>query len=91
MGCLAHIRRHYEVAKEENKSLAEYVLAKIQELYRIEQAADIQGISPEMQMSKRQEQALPILDELEQWMEATYPKVLPKSRMGQAIAYAYAL
>ena len=32
-------------------------------------------------------QALPILDELEQWMETTYPKVLPKSPMGQAIAY----
>lgn len=53
VGCLAHIRRHYETAKEENKSQAEYVLAKIQELYRIEQAADIQGIFPEMRMSKR--------------------------------------
>ena len=53
VGCLAHIRRHYETAKEENKSQAEYVLAKIQELYRIEQAADIQGISPEMRMSKK--------------------------------------
>lgn len=91
VGCLAHIRRHYETAKEENKSQTEYVLAKIQELYRIEQAADIQGISPEMRMSKRQEQALPILDELEQWMETTCPKVLPKSRMGQVIAYAYTL
>ena len=91
VGCLVHIRRHYETAKEENKSQAKYVLAKIQELYRIEQAADIQGISPEMRMSKRQKQALPILDELEQWMETTYPKVLPKSRMGQAIAYAYQL
>ena len=42
-------------------------------------------------MSRRWEQALPILDEIEKWMEETYPKVLPKSRMGQAIAYAYAL
>ena len=81
VGCLVHIRRHYETAKEENKSQAKYVLAKIQELYRIEQAADIQGISPEMRMSKRQKQALPILDELEQWMETTYPKVLPKILM----------
>lgn len=40
VGCLAHIRRHYEIAKEENKSQVEYVLAKMQELYRIEQAAD---------------------------------------------------
>jgi hypothetical protein len=38
-------------------------------------------------MSKRQEQVFPILDELEQWMETTYPKVFPKSRMGQAIFY----
>lgn len=91
VSCLAHIKRHYEVAKEENKSQAEYVLAKIQELYRIEQVADMQGISPEMRMSKRQEQALPILDELKQWMETTYPKALPKSRMRQAIAYAYTL
>lgn len=91
VGCLAHIRRHYEVAKEENESLAKYVLAKIQKLYRIEQVADIDGISPEERMVRRQEQALPILDELEKWMETTYPKVLPKSRMGGAIAYAYQL
>lgn len=90
VGCHAHIRRHYETAKEEiSLRLNTFWLAKIQELYRIEQAVDIQGISPEMRMSKRQEQALPILDELAQWMETTYPKVLPKSRMGQAIAYAY--
>lgn len=56
MGCLAHIGRHYEVAKEVNKSQTEYVLVKIQDLYRIEQMADMQGISPEMRMSKRQEQ-----------------------------------
>ena len=91
VGCLAHTRRHYKTVKKENKSQAEYVLTKIQKLYRIEQAADMQGISPEMRMSKRQKQALPILDELEQWMETTYPKVLPKSQMGQAIAYAYTL
>lgn len=91
VGCLAHIRRHYEVAKEENRALAEYVLAKIQKLYRIEQVADVEEISPETRMSRRQEHALPILDEIEKWMEATYPEVLPKSRMGQAIAYAYTL
>ena len=42
-------------------------------------------------MLRRQEQTLPILDQLEKWMETTYPKVPPKSRMGQAIAYAYQL
>lgn len=53
VGCHAHIRRHYETAKEEiSLRLNTFWLAKIQELYRIEQAVDIQGISPEMRMSK---------------------------------------
>lgn len=76
VGYSAHIRRHYEITKEEDKSLAEYFLAKIQELYRIKHVVDIQGISPEMRISKRQEQVLPIFDELEQWMETIYPKIL---------------
>ena len=91
VGCLAHIRRRYEVAKEENGSLSKYALGQIQKLYRIEQIADQDGISDQARMLRRQEQAIPILDELEKWMETTYPKVLPKSRMGQAIAYAYQL
>ena len=91
VGCLAHIRRHYEVAKEENESLAGYVLAQIQQLYRIEQIADQEELTYEQRMLRRQEQALPILEQLEKWMETAYPKVLPKSRMGQAIAYAYQL
>ena len=45
----------------------------------------------EQRMLRRQEQALPILEQLEKWMETAYPKVLPKSRMGRAIAYAYQL
>jgi hypothetical protein len=32
-----------------------------------------------------------ILDSFEKRMEKTYPAVLPKSRMGQSIAYNYAL
>ena len=84
VGCLAHIRRHYEVAKEENESLAGYVLAQIQQLYRIEQIADQEELTYEQRMLRRQEQALPILEQLEKWMETAYPKVLPKSRMGQS-------
>lgn len=65
VGCLAHIRRHYEVAKEENESLAGYVLAQIQQLYRIEQIADQEELTYEQRMLRRQEQALPILEQLE--------------------------
>ena len=40
IACLAHIRRHMELALDENRSLAEYALKQIQELYHIEQIAD---------------------------------------------------
>ena len=36
-------------------------------------------------------QSVPLLDSFEKWMEGTYVKVPPKSRMGQAISYAYPL
>ena len=83
VGCLAHIRRHYEVAKEENESLAGYVLAQIQQLYRIEQIADQEELTYEQRMLRRQEQALPILEQLEKWMETAYPKVLLKAGWGK--------
>ena len=47
--------------------------------------ADNDEFAPEQRAELRQRLATPIMDALERWMEATYPKVLPKSRMGQAI------
>jgi hypothetical protein len=36
----------------------------------------------------RQDLALPILEQFRQWLEGERPEVLPKSPMGEAIAYA---
>lgn len=43
IACLAHIRRHFEMALEENRSLAEHALKIIQEIYRTEHFADSRG------------------------------------------------
>lgn len=91
VACLAHIRRHFETALDENHSLAEHALKEIQELYRIERMADKEELSCLQRAELRQRLATPILESLEKWMEQTYPQVLPKSRTGQAIAYAYPL
>ncbi len=40
---------------------------------------------------KRNELARPIMLSFEKWMEETYPTVLPKNRMGEAISYSYSL
>jgi transposase len=91
VSCMAHIRRRYETALEENKSLAEYALSQIQQLYRIERMADDQGLSFDERSKLRNKLAAPILLSFEKWMEQTYPRVLPKSRMGEAIGYSYSL
>lgn len=91
VACLAHIRRHFETALDENRSLAEHALKEIQELYRIERMADKEELSYQARADLRQKLATPIFESLEKWMEQTYPQVLPKSRTGQAIAYAYPL
>ena len=86
VACMSHIRRAYEKALEEHKSLAEYALKEIQSLYRIEQMADEKEMSNDERKTLREKLSIPILDAFERWMKETYPAVLPKSRIGQAIA-----
>ena len=91
VACMSHIRRAFEKCLEEHRSLAEFALKEIQSLYRIEQMADEKKMSHQQRKALREELAIPILDALEKWMKDTYHTVLPRSRMGQAIGYSYAL
>lgn len=91
VACMAHIRRAYEKALDEDKSLAEYALGEIQQLYRIERMANEKQLSYRQRKSLREKLAIPVMDSLENWMEEHYSKVLPKSLIGKAIAYSYTL
>jgi len=91
VACMSHIRRAFEKSLEEHKALAEYALSEIQSLYRIERMADEKEMSHDDRKALREKLAVPILDAFEQWMKDTYPTVLPRSRIGQAIAYSYSL
>lgn len=90
-GCLAHLRRHIEACKEENKEYAMQGLKLIQDLYNVEHMADEQTLSYEERAELRQRLSKPILDSFELWLKNTYSKVLKRSLMGKAIAYAYPL
>jgi transposase len=96
IGCWAHTRRKFHDAKESDPARAHVALAHIRRLYAIEaqareriaahhlEAADADAVRFEL----RQSQALGDLETLRQWLEAEQPKVLPKSLIGLAIAYA---
>ena len=90
VNCMAHIRRHFESALNENKAPAEYAIREIQHLYQIEHLCDEDsGMTPEKRAEKRQELARPIMESLKAWMEAECKKYSDRSLIGKAITYAY--
>jgi len=90
-GCMAHARRKFENAKENDQKRANYVLERMQHLYMVEREAREKGLSPQQRKNLRTEQSIPVLQELEKWMKEQLPDVLPKSSIGQAITYTLGL
>lgn len=89
VNCMAHIRRHFEAALEENKQLAEFAIGEIQKLYQIERNCDAQNLSDENRQQKRNQLARPIMEHLKAWMETEGVKYSERSLSGKAITYAY--
>jgi transposase len=89
--CWAHVRRKFEQCLQTDPQQAATVLQKIQVLYRIEQ--EIRALDPapdpEQIAAIRHAQSLPVIGELEQYLITCRQEVLPKSRLGQAIEYAF--
>jgi len=89
VNCMVHIRRKFEQALDENKSLAQHALTEIQHLYQIEHECDKANLTDDERREKRQLLAKPILEAMKMWMEQTAIKYSPQSLMGKATAYAY--
>ncbi|CCK80229.1 IS66 family transposase [Desulfobacula toluolica] len=62
-------------------------LKYISKLYKIEKEARELDLSAEDLYKKRQEEAVPILDEFKKWLDARVEKIPPKSLLGKAIGY----
>jgi transposase len=90
VGCMAHARRYFEQALDNDRQRAEYVLGQIQKLYTIERTIREEQKTPEEIFSLRQEKSLPVLEELKKWLDDNLMQVLPKSPMGKAMAYTLA-
>ena len=86
--CMAHARRKFFEAKENNPSVAEHALEQIGLLYVIERKAKEQQLNADEIFELRQSEALPILESLGKWMKETYITSLPKSTIGKALGYS---
>ncbi len=87
LGCWAHARRKFYEAKEEYPALADEALTMIGNLYEVEREASDAGLSAEQRQKLREEKSHPVIKEFQNWMEQTYEKLLPKSRLASAILY----
>jgi len=87
LACMAHARRKFEHAQDNNPTLAGEALGMFRELYDIEERARITKLPAEELKSLRYLEAKPVLDKLESWLKEQVIKTLPKSAIGGAIAY----
>jgi transposase len=96
LGCWTHCRRHFFEAQNSDAARSHHVLACIRQLYQVEKEAKkviadrelTGGDADALRLDKRQAQSLPIVTALRQWLLDEEAKVLPKSPVGLASAYA---
>ena len=86
--CMAHARRKFIEAQNNDAVRSAYALEHIQQLYAIERDCKEKNMDLEQKQSVRQGLAVPILEHLGKWMKEQYVQVLPKSPIGQALAYS---
>ncbi len=87
LGCMAHARRYFEKAKDNDYSRAKHVLGLIQELYNIERTAKERNIDVDTLKRYRSLYAIPILNRLKKYLKEQQIKVMPKSAIAKAINY----
>ena len=86
--CMAHARRKFFEAKDNDSAAAQYALEQIGLLYAIERKAKKQQLTADEIFELRQAEAVPILESLGKWMKETYLISLPKSTIGKALGYS---
>ena len=95
LGCMAHARRRFADALKARKKQGgppAQALKFFDQLYRIErQARDEIPDEGETQASYmrrfRQKHSVPVLDALKAWLDAIAPKVVPDTKLGDAVSY----
>lgn len=86
--CLAHIRRKFYEAREQDPQVAGFLLKHIQNLYRIEDRLRRRRAGPALRQAVREAESCPIFQRIQRTLMAVRARYLPQSAMGRAISYA---
>jgi transposase len=88
VACWAHARRKFFDAMKSDSPRASMALAFIRHLYAIEKRA--RSGDSQQRRALRASEAQPVLDSFQVWLNREVKTALPKSPLGQAIAYTQA-
>lgn len=91
LACMAHARRKFEHAQENNPALAGDALKMFQTLYDIERQARDENLTIDEITDLRRKKSKPVLDQLKVWLDEQIILVPPKSAIGVAMAYTLSL
>jgi len=86
-GCMAHARRYFFEAQQNDKARATWMLDKLQDLYAVEDEARKNNYTNEQRFTIRQEKSIALLAEIKNWLSQNQLTVTPKSPIGKAISY----
>lgn len=88
LNCMAHARRKFIDAKDNNAGLANYFIIEVQKLYRIEKQAGKLDLSYDDRFTLRKKRSEPVLSGLKKWLDENVAQTTPSSLIGKAMRYA---
>lgn len=86
--CMAHVRRKFDEALLSNRQQAAYALEVLKDWFAVEAESREAGLDPEQRRAVRAAQIAPSMEEFHGWLKQQALSVLPKSPLGNAVAYA---
>lgn len=89
LGCWAHARRKYKEAEASDPPRAKIILSLISKLYQTETEIREKGLEGEAKVAYRQENAYPVLQDIECWIKTNMSQVKASSLMDKAMKYTY--
>ena len=88
VGCWAHARRKFVEAEKTSPREAHEAVARIKQLYAVEQEAQKAGLDADQRKALRQDKSVPLLADFQSWLDQVAVHALPKSPLGEAVTYA---
>jgi transposase len=88
LGCMAHARRYFDKALDDDKARASHMMNLFQKLYDIERKAREGNFMTKERHELRLEKSLPILNEMGKYMAEQFKEVPPASPLGKALGYS---